>query len=147
VTALLVIPTTGEAVDVKASPMLALARVMQSIADAEKDLRSAKRELADEIAERLDHEGRRSLDVDGWHLEVSAPTEKKWNVDELRGVLAELVGEGTISDLKSRACVRYKPEPVWAELKTLLSDPRCQARIAHCFEEVPTTRYAKVRHA
>jgi len=141
---LVIVPTTGEVLRLDASAE-ALARAFQTMIDMEKDLKSAKREIADEVARRLDFLGRRSGDFENVHVEITAPTEKQWNTDELRGVLAELVAEETISPEKALDCLRYKPEVVWSEVKTLLSDPRCAARIAHCFTEVPATRYMKVR--
>lgn len=146
-TDLLVIPHTGEVVDLKEASLAAIAIVQQEILDHEKDLRTAKRELADEVASRLDVYGHRSIEVDGWHLEISAPTERQWDLDELRGVLAELVEEGTITDEKAKACVKWEPKPVWRELKILLSDPRCKERVAHAMTEVDAPRYVKVNHA
>jgi hypothetical protein len=142
---LVVIPVTGEALDVARASTADLARAFQTMVDLEKDFRSVKRTISDQVAERLDYIGKRSGDVDGVHVEVTAPTEKQWNIDELRGTLAELVAEGTIDEAKAIDCLRYKPEVVWAEVKTLLSDPRCKARIEHCFTEVGATRYLKVK--
>jgi uncharacterized protein YdhG (YjbR/CyaY superfamily) len=139
------VPSTGEVVDLATAASEALAEIFESIADAEQQLRSQKRELIDEIAKRLDQDGRRSLRVSpDLKFEVNTPTEKVWNLDELRATLAELVAEETITERKAAACVRFEPKPVWSELKTLLSDPRCKARIEHCYSEEPHTRSARV---
>jgi hypothetical protein len=144
-TEVIVVPKTGEVLDITGATTTSLAAVIEAINEAEKDLKSDRRQIGDELARRLDIEGRRSVMLDDFRIEVSPPTEKTWDVDELRATLAELVEEGTISDGKAKACVKWTPEPVWAELKTLLSDPRCKARITHCFEENAKTRYVRVK--
>lgn len=140
-----IVPTTGEVVDLETAAAELLAEAFDAIAEREQDLRSQKRELVDEIVKRLDLDGRRSLRVhERLKFEANAPTEKVWNVDELRATLAELVEEGTISDRKAKACIKFDPKPVWNELRTLVSDPRCKARIEHCFSEEPHTRSVRV---
>ena len=58
-----------------------------------------------------------------------------------------LVSDELLSAEKSRRCIKYEPKPVWAELKTLLSDPRVREAIEACFTEEPARRYVKVsRH-
>lgn len=141
-----VIPGTGVVVSLDASPS-DLAEAWEELTDFESQIRSTKREIGDEITRRLDHEGRRSLTVDGVTFETTAPTEKKWNLQRLNETLIELEKEGTISQKKALACIRWEPKAVWAELKTLLSDPRCQKRLEQCFEEIPATRYGKVKRA
>lgn len=145
-TELLILPVTGEAIDLSAGPKVLL-DAWNQIVGAEQDLKAAKREIADEVTRRLDHEGRRSLTVDGVKFETTAPTEKVWNVKELSETLNELVDEDTISDEKAGRCIKWEPKPVWNELKTLLSDPRCQARIEHCYVEKPASRYGKITGA
>jgi hypothetical protein len=137
----------GEIVVTADAELEVLARVFDEFADAEAELRSNKRVLHDVISARLDHEGRRSMTIDGFKVETNAPTEKQWDTDELRGVLAELQAEGTISDKKARACLKFEPKPVWIELKTLLTDPRCAERLKHCYTDAPANRYAKVKRA
>lgn len=144
-TDMFVVPHTGEVLALKDASLASLAEVVKEIADVEADLKSAKHTLADEVAVRLDVHGRRSAEIDGWRLEVNAPTERQWDLDELRATLAELVAEGTITETKAKACVRWEPKPVWNELKILLSDPRCKARVSHAMSEVETTRYVRVK--
>jgi hypothetical protein len=141
-----VIPGTGVVVSLDAEPV-ALAEAWDDLGALGRDVQSAKREISDEVTRRLDHEGRRSLVVDGVKFETTAPTEKQWDLPGLQTLLRQLVGEGTISEGKADACVRWEPKPVWSELKTLLSDPRCSARMAQTFTEVPANRYAKVTRA
>jgi hypothetical protein len=138
-----VIPVTGEALALD-GPLQTFAAAWDSLLEVEQEIRTAKREISDEIARRLDHEGKRTLHVEGVKFEVNAPEERQWNLAELQLTLAELITEGTISAEKAERCIRWKPEAAWSEIKTLLSDPRCRARIEHCFEMAPATRYARV---
>jgi hypothetical protein len=140
---IVVIPVTGEVVDLNGS-LESFVTGWEQLEDLASQIRSVKRELSDEIAKRLDHEGRRSTEINGVKFEVTAPTEKEWNMPELSGTLAELVAEETISQKKADRCIKWEPKPVWRELKTLLSDPRCAARVAHCVTEKPAARYARV---
>ena len=138
-----VIPGTGMIVALDADA-LELAAAWDDLVDFQRDAQSAKREISDEIVRRLDHEGRRSMQIDGIKFEATPPTEKQWDLPELQKLLLQLVSEGTISEAKADRCLKWEPKPVWSELKTLLSDPRCSARMAYTFEEVPANRYAKV---
>jgi hypothetical protein len=137
------IPASGEVLDLN-GPMETFVSAWEQLAELEADLKATKRAISDEIAERLDHEGRRSIEVDGVRFEVSAPTVKLWDVPLLQENLSELVDEGVISDEKAGRCIKWEPSPVWNEIRTLLSDPRC-SRLEHVFELVPATRYVKVR--
>jgi hypothetical protein len=140
---LIVIPGTGEVVQLD-GPLEAFVGAWDQLVTLEADLRSAKRTISDEVARRLDHEGRRSVDINGVRFETTAPSERSYDVDELRATLAELVTEGTISEAKAKRCIEYTPKVIWRELKTLTTDPRCAARIGHAISEVPATRYVKV---
>lgn len=140
---LVTIPVTGEVVDLGGS-LESFITGWEQLEDLATQIRSVKREISDEIARRLDHEGRRSVDVGGVKFEVTAPTEKEWNMPELSATLAELVAEKTIAQKKADACIKWEPKPVWRELKTLLSDPRCSARVGHCVTDKPAARYARV---
>jgi hypothetical protein len=142
----LVLPQTGEVIDLKAAATDVLAIAFDGLLDAERDLKSLRSQIGEEITERLDHEGRRSVTLDGWTVETTAPTVKEWDMDRLRSDLAELVGEGVISEEKAKRCVKWEPKAVWREIKTLLSDPRC-SRLNHAFSEVEAVRYAKVKRA
>lgn len=139
----LIIPGTGEVITLNGD-LETFVGAWHQLREMEADLRTVKREISDEIARRLDHEGRRSLAVGEWKFSTTAPTEKVWNLAELQATLAELEAEGTISDAKAERCIKWEPKAVWTELKALLSDPRCKARVEHCFSEEPAARYAKV---
>jgi hypothetical protein len=140
----LVLPHTGEVLNLKRASTDVLAIAFDGLKEAEADLKSLRSQLGDELTSRLDHEGRRSVTLDGWTVETTAPTVKEWDLDRLRSDLAELVEQGVISESKAKHCVKWEPKPVWNEIKTLLSDPRC-SRLNHAFKEVPAVRYARVK--
>jgi hypothetical protein len=143
---IVVLPGTGLVVSLDAEPA-EIAQAWDELTSTERDLRSAKRTISDEITRRLDYEGRRQMSIDGFRFETTAPTEREWDLPELQKLLRQLVGEGTISEKKADACIKWEPKPVWSEIKTLLNDPRCAKRMEHTFSEVPANRYAKVTRA
>src|SRR5437764_14319864 len=119
---------TGELLDLSNEPAARLGSVFEEIDTQIDELRSDKRALSDELARRLDIEGRRSIEIDGWRFEVNAPTERQIDVKELQDVLSALVAEGTISQAKADRVIAWEPKVAWSELKPLTTDPRCQAR-------------------
>jgi hypothetical protein len=143
-TMLAVHPRTGEAIDLHAAATDELLECHDAFADLVREMRDAQREVDDVLIERMDHEGRRSFTFSDFKIDVTPPTEKEWNVDALQQTLANLVGRELLSMAKAERCVKAKYEPVWRELKTLLSDPRVKDHIEACFTEVPARRYVKV---
>jgi hypothetical protein len=143
---MVILPGSGEVVALNAEPA-EIAAAWEELQTLERDLRSVKRTISDEITRRLDFEGRRSLAIDGVKFETTAPTEREWDMPELQQLLRQLVGEGTISEKKADACIKWEPKVSWSEIKPLTTDPRCSARIAQTFKEVPAHRYAKVTRA
>jgi hypothetical protein len=137
--------STGELVELAQAPAEVIGRIAEDIDIRLDELRSDKRALSDEITRRLDFEGRRSLEVDGWRFETTAPEERDIDVPALQAVLLDLVVEGTISQKKADACIQWEPKPIWAQIKPLTTDPRCQARINHTISMKPATRYGKVK--
>ena len=138
-------PGTGELVDLSQLATDDLAAQLDEFAEHTKVIARFRRVASDELAARLDHEGRRSAEVGEWHIEVTAPTQKDWDVDRLADTLDRFVEKGTISQAKASRCLRVKVEPVWSEVKTLLSDPRTAPEVSLCFEEAPATRTIKLR--
>ena len=139
-----VVPGTGELVDLKAMPTDEIAGMVNRVSEAQGEIARFKRAASDELASRLDHEGRRSATVGDYHVSVNAPSEKQWDVHKLKTTLAAFVHQGLISEVKAEACIRNKPEVAWAEVKLLLSDPRLAPEISLCYEDVPSTRYVKI---
>jgi hypothetical protein len=137
--------STGELIDLSGAPAGVIGQIAEDIDQRIADLRSDKRALSDEITARLDHEGRRSMEIDGWRFETTAPEEREFDVPELQGVLAELVAEGTISQAKADKCIEWVPKPVWIQIKPLTADPRCKERVNHAISMRPAARYGKVK--
>jgi hypothetical protein len=108
--------TTGELIDLRDAPVEVIGQIAEDIDARLSELRSDKRALSDEITARLDHEGRRSMEISGWRFETTAPEEREFDVAGLQAVLAELVAEGTISQKKADACLAWEPKPVWAQI-------------------------------
>lgn len=140
-----VVPGTGEILDLSELPDDEIAFRLHFIAEVSRDISSFRREVAVELAQRADRANTRTLHAGQWKIEVNAPTEKQWDIDRLLGTLDKFVDEGTITQRAADACTRTKVEPVWGRIKTLLSDPRTAPEISLCFEEVPTTRTASVK--
>jgi hypothetical protein len=137
--------TTGELIDLRDAPVEVIGQIAEDIDARLSELRSDKRALSDEITARLDHEGRRSMEISGWRFETTAPEEREFDVAGLQAVLAELVAEGTISQKKADACLAWEPKPVWAQIKPLASDPRCKGRISQTITMRPAARYGRVK--
>lgn len=137
-------PRTGEAIDLHAAATDELLDCHDAFTDLEREMKEARREVDDELTRRMDHEGRRSFTFNDFKVDVTPPTEKVWDIDKLMTTLDDLVEIKAISQLKAERCVRTKLEPVWRELKTLLSDPRVSEAIEECYEEVEASRYVKV---
>jgi hypothetical protein len=137
-------PRTGEAIDLHAAATDELLDCHDAFADLEREMKEARREVDDELTRRMDHEGRRSFTFDHFKVDVSPPVEKLWDVDKLLNTLDDLVEIKAISQVKAERCVRTKTEPVWRELKTLLSDPRTKDPLEACYDEVEASRYVKV---
>lgn len=144
-TAIVLIPQTGELVDVKSATTDVLADAHDALDRFALELRSNRRAIDDELIERMDFDGKRTFHGEGFTLEASAPTGREWDTDLLETTLARLVRDEIISQRKADACLRTKIEPVVRELRTLLDDPRCTHQIRACFTEVPANRYVRVK--
>lgn len=141
---LIVHPRTGEVLDPRELSTDALLEARDVIVDEIQERASFRRQIDDELVARMDHEGRRSITFEDFKVDVTPPTEKDWDVEQLVITLENLVERGLISQVKRERCIKVTEEPVWRELKTLLSDPRVSDHIAQCFEEVAARRYLKV---
>lgn len=138
-------PQTGELLDIRNEPTNVLADLHESFMAHERDLRSYRRAVDDELVERMDHEGVRTFKGDGFTIEVGKPTEREWNMDLLLETLDRLVSDGIISSRKAEKCVKVERRAVAREVRPLESDPRTQRQIAACFREVPATRGVRVK--
>jgi hypothetical protein len=138
-------PRTGEALDVKTAPTDTLAELHDLISGTERDLRSHRRTVDDELVQRMDHEGVRTFHLEGYTIETSKPTEREWNTDLLLETLDRLVADGIISSRKASKCVKLEHKVVAMEVRPLESDPRTQRQIAACYHEIPSRRSVRVK--
>ena len=139
-----VVPSTGELLDLRLLTTSDIAEKIEFYAEVSDRIREFKRGASDELAHRLDFEGRSSADVGEWHIEASKATERDWDMDRLQTTLDDFVTAGTISQAKAQRCIRVKTEPVWGEVKRLLEDPRTAPEISLCFETRAAPRYVRV---
>ena len=139
-------PRTGEALDVKTAPTDALAELHDLIGGAERDLRSHRRTVDDELVQRMDHEGVRTFHLDSYTIETSKPTEREWDIALLVDTLDRLVADGIISSRKAEKCTKVERKVVALEVRPLESDPRSQRQIKACYREVPAHRSVRVKH-
>jgi hypothetical protein len=139
-------PRTGEALDVKTAATDTLAELHDLIAGTERDLRSHRRTIDDEIVQRMDHEGVRTFHLGNFTIEVGKPTEREWNMDLLLETLDRLVSDGIISSRKASKCVKVERKVVAMEVRPLESDPRTRRQIAACYQEIPSHRSVRVKH-
>jgi hypothetical protein len=135
-------PGTGEALDVKTQPTDLLSHFHDMLAERERDLRTHRRVVDEELVERMDHEGVRTFHAADFTIEVSKPTERDWDIDLLQ---ERLVLDGIISASKAGKCVKHEPKVVAMEVRPLESDPRCQRQIKACYRDVPARRTVKVK--
>jgi hypothetical protein len=106
---------TGEVIDLAGAATSDLARVRDQLVQWERTtLVSAKHAIDDELARRLDYEGRRSAIVGDWKITVAAPTKTAWDGERAHRALRRLVRAGLISHDRAHDCVErvvtYKPK-------------------------------------
>jgi hypothetical protein len=138
-------PRTGEALDVKTAPTDTLADLHDLIAGTERDLKSHRRTVDDELVTRMDHEGLRTYHGEGYTVETSKPTERQWDTALLMATLDRLVGDGILSARKAEKCIKTELKVVAMEVRPLESDPRTKRQIAACYSEVPAHRSVRVK--
>lgn len=141
---MIVVPQTGEVLDVKSAPNEMLLEARDKMVEYETDLKSFKRAVDDELIERMTGEGLKTWHVGGHTITASKATERVWDLDLLQDTLARLVKDQIITEAKRERCLRLKVEPVAREIAVLEDDPRCQMQIRACYEERPANRYVRV---
>lgn len=92
----IVVPTTGELVNL-AAPTAELAVYLDAYRELDRDSRRAKTAITDEIAQRLDHDGRASETVTGWKVTVNAPDAVRYDADAVYAILVRAAEAGAIS--------------------------------------------------
>jgi hypothetical protein len=120
-------PGTGEALDVKRQPTDLLSHFHDMLAERERDLRTHRRAVDDELVERMDHEGVRTFHAEDFTIEVSKPTEREWDIALLRETLDRLVRDGIISATKARSASSTSPR--WSRWSCARSSPTRAASV------------------
>lgn len=92
----LLVPITGESVDLDASPPILL-RAMDELEELRGDLIDVITAIERELIRRADATGKRTVELSpGLKVETNAPTVPEYDVDELRRRLGPLVRAGTV---------------------------------------------------
>lgn len=146
-------PRTGEAIAVlRETPTETLAELRDAIVEHEQAVLKAWKDAVDrELVDRLDYEGRRSIDVAGWKVSVGAPTKVVWDGDAANKALTKLVRAGLISKARAQECVErvitYKPKHGPLTQLAKHADERVRDAIEACRtdEDVPTRRATVTR--
>ena len=101
----LIIPQTGQVLDLPKEPTNLLAEAFDQIKEMEAELSSLRRRVGEELTKRLDHEAVRTFDAGGWRIEVDAPVRYAWDGEAVRDTLRRLANDGAISEnVIDRAC-------------------------------------------
>lgn len=100
-----IVPQTGEVLDLTTETTDRLAEAFDQIKELETQLAAVRRRVGEEMARRLDHEAVRSMEAGDWKIEVDAPVRFTWNPDDTRKMLTLLAETGHISESAvDRAC-------------------------------------------
>jgi uncharacterized protein YecE (DUF72 family) len=146
--ALVAHPNTGELIDPRAMATTDLAEVRARVTEVRERWVEVLDVIDEVLRDRLDHEGRRSATVGDWKLKVPAPTRVEVDGPRLYLALAQLVGEGEISQAKADATVarRYEYKVNRTELKALERhvSPAVREAVNACLGEVPQSRRVQV---
>ena len=142
-----IVPQTGELVDLKALATDDLTERVQSLRDLRREIDAFNRAAGEELAERLMFEGKKSFKLSNGYALRLKPVEKVWDIERLHVVLDSFVERGVISQTKASACVRVKEEIDAREVGALLDDPRCAPEVSMCFIESDGRRTVEVKRA
>lgn len=151
---LVVLPGTGEVIDLKATTTTGLADGFELIRGLELELSDAKRAVVNEVARRLDLENSRTVDLFAgevhYTLKTNAPSVEEYPLDRLREVLEVAVANELISaDVVDR--IITTPEPVEPaprvdkrELNKLIKRPELERLVARVRIRKPQNRTLSV---
>lgn len=146
----IIIPTTGEVLPLDA-PNKKLAEAAVYMGELKKELARVEAIVAGELARRMDLENLRTVEEDGFKLQVSAP-ERDWDLDKLKDVLDDFVAKGRITrGAADRVITWTEPKPVErvakVELNKLLNGELpevAKKQLKACSTPSKTVRKAKV---
>jgi len=145
-TRVVLMPFTGEVLDLAVEATPTLAEAVHRVREAEAELRSFKRAVADELLARMDHEASWTIRVPRWEVTGDGPNRTDYDGKALRMALSRLAATGAISVEAAREAVRVEEvyTPVKAKLHKLLKlGGEVAEAIREC--EVPSTSARQVR--
>lgn len=151
-TALIVHPTTGEALDLKGATTTDLAEAILELGDLYARLGVFKDRITSEIAARMDKMNSRTEGVGRYKIVVNAPTTETYPVPTLRAALQKLIDDDQLeAGVLDKVIVTPEPkapEPRvdQREINKLKRhpNPRVQAAIAKARDVQPAKRTAKI---
>lgn len=139
-----VIPLTGEAVELASAGTDDLADAIDRIRDLESQLRSAKRQLADEAVARMDAACQWTLAGEDWKLSAPSPGRVEWDAHRLAAVLARMVVDGQVPREAAEQAVVVEPKVKVAGLNALLKRPDLKAELEACGQPSEAPRNVKL---
>ncbi len=149
--ATVMVPVTGEVLDLSTAGTAELAEVRDDALDYERQLRTFKHQLDEELHRRMDFEGSLTLRDGPWEIKGKAPTTTQWDVTKLRATLEDLVRAGHFSARAAEKLLRPEVvlKPQAGKLNTIMRTMPGPVRDAleACREEVPQERRASVKRS
>lgn len=139
-----IIPLTGEAIDLAAAGTDDIADAIDRIRDLESQLRAAKRQLADEAIRRMDERVCWTLTGEDWKLSAPSPGRIEWDAERLAAVLARLVVDGVVPREAAEQAIVVEPKIKQAGLNKLLKRPDLKDELEACGHVSDAPRNVKV---
>ena len=139
-----VIPLTGEAIDLADANTDDLADAIDRIRDLESQLRSAKRQLAHEAVARMDAACQWTLAGADLKLSAPSPGRVEWDADRLARVLAQMVVDGRVPREAAELAVVAEPKVKVAGLNALLKRPDLREELEECSHPSDAPRNVKL---
>lgn len=144
---MVVIPLTGEALDLAAAGTDDLADAIDTIRDLESQLRAAKRMLADEAIARMDRAVCWTLAGEDWKLSAPSPGRVEWDAERVAATLARMVVDGRVPREAAEQAVVVEPKVKQAGLQKLLKRPDLRDELEACSHPSDAPRNVKLtRH-
>jgi len=108
-TELLLVPNTGELLDLQALARDELATLALSLRDYERDMARARRRVENELISRMhQHEHRVEQTPSGFTLELYTGHSRAWDADDLEEAVRDLVDQGVIHAGQYRGLIRHE---------------------------------------
>lgn len=143
---LVIIPLTGEAVDLAAATTDDLADAIDRVRDLESQLRAAKRMLADEAIARMDNDELKwTIAGRDWQISAPSPGRVEWDAEAVAAVLARLVVNGDLPREAAERAVVAVPKVKVAGLNALLKKPEIARELEGCAKPSEAPRNVSIK--